>query len=134
MEHQVDSPREFVLAGNALFTVMNEATGNRFTFKVKKHDEKDLWFVKVLTGPENENDYRYLGTIFDSGVFRLTNGSKISKEAMSFKVFDWFWRHIETLPEKVKVYHEGRCGRCGRTLTVPESILSGYGPECINYI
>jgi len=24
-----------------------------------------------------------------------------------------------------------RCGRCGRVLTVPESVESGFGPECI---
>ncbi|MGQ4872128.1 MAG: DUF6011 domain-containing protein, partial [Candidatus Thorarchaeota archaeon] len=32
------------------------------------------------------------------------------------------------LPEKVRIWHEGKCGRCGRRLTVPESIESGYGP------
>jgi len=32
------------------------------------------------------------------------------------------------------VFHEGACGRCGRTLTVPESIASGFGPECIRYV
>ena len=26
--------------------------------------------------------------------------------------------------------HEGRCGRCGRALTVPESIDTGFGPHC----
>jgi hypothetical protein len=29
-----------------------------------------------------------------------------------------------------EVYHEGRCGRCNRKLTVPESIETGLGPEC----
>jgi hypothetical protein len=36
------------------------------------------------------------------------------------------------LPSGWEFRHEGRCGRCGRTLTVPESIDSGFGPECIN--
>jgi hypothetical protein len=27
-------------------------------------------------------------------------------------------------------HHEGKCGRCGRLLTVPSSIESGIGPEC----
>lgn len=31
---------------------------------------------------------------------------------------------------KVEVWHEGKCCRCGRKLTVPESIESGIGPEC----
>jgi hypothetical protein len=32
------------------------------------------------------------------------------------------------------VWHEGRCGRCGRKLTVPESIESGFGPECASIL
>jgi hypothetical protein len=38
------------------------------------------------------------------------------------------------MPDGVVIWHEGRCGRCGRRLTVPESIESGYGPECIGKI
>ena len=34
------------------------------------------------------------------------------------------------LPEGYEARHEGRCARCGRALTVPESIDSGFGPEC----
>jgi hypothetical protein len=30
----------------------------------------------------------------------------------------------------LEVWHEGRCGACGRRLTVPESIERGLGPEC----
>ena len=30
---------QFILAGNALFTVENAETGNRFTFKVRKTDD-----------------------------------------------------------------------------------------------
>jgi len=28
------------------------------------------------------------------------------------------------------LHHEGKCGRCGRKLTVPLSIETGIGPEC----
>lgn len=31
---------------------------------------------------------------------------------------------------KVEIWHEGRCGRCARRLTVPASIVIGIGPEC----
>jgi hypothetical protein len=34
------------------------------------------------------------------------------------------------LPGSVDVLHSGRCGRCGRTLTTPDSIERGLGPEC----
>ena len=33
-------------------------------------------------------------------------------------------------PPNFVVRHDGRCGRCGRQLTVPSSIDKGIGPEC----
>ena len=32
------------------------------------------------------------------------------------------------------VYHVGKCGRCGKKLTDPESILTGLGPSCSKYM
>jgi hypothetical protein len=47
-------------------------------------------------------------------------------------VFDYVLNKLKTnkLPEFVEVWHEGKCGKCGRALTVPSSILTGIGPEC----
>ncbi len=125
--------KDFIKAGKAIFTLENEKTGNRFTYKVKKCGEKELWFVSVLSGPDNYSNYKYLGTIFGT-TFRSTGKAKISKDALSFKAFNWlnnFWNSSSELPEDVKVHHEGRCGRCGKRLTVPESIQTGFGPECV---
>ena len=33
-----------------------------------------------------------------------------------------------TFHEALEVWHEGKCCRCGRTLTVPESVKLGIGP------
>lgn len=52
---------------------------------------------------------------------------------MKAKVFPWLWSYINAardLPVQVEVWHEGRCGHCGRRLTVPESIADGLGPRC----
>jgi hypothetical protein len=38
-----------------------------------------------------------------------------------------------SLPEGYKIQHEGKCCRCGRTLTTPESIERGIGPECVKH-
>jgi hypothetical protein len=134
MSHTLENPKDFVLAGKAIFTVENEKTGNRFTFKVKQakdHDGtvKPVWFVSVLNGPDNGSNYAYIGTIFENH-FRWTAKSTVSRECQSFKVFDWMMKSNLLLPTFVKIHHEGRCGRCGRRLTVPESIKNGLGPEC----
>jgi hypothetical protein len=133
---QLPDWRSFVKARHAVFTVANSDTGNRFTFKVTKHEDRDLWFVSVLRGPDNESDYTYVGAIFGH-TFRLTRGSRVGEDARSFRVFRWLHDCLESrvdLPAAVHVYHEGCCGRCGRRLTVPESIRQGFGPECIRHI
>jgi len=123
--------KQFALAGNATFTVTSKRTGTRFTFKVRKPKPEAPHFVKVLTGPDNENSYTFLGTIFPDGTFKHGQRSSIGPDAPSAVAFAWLWSHIdEDLSKAVEVHHEGRCCRCGRKLTVPESIESGIGPEC----
>jgi hypothetical protein len=134
-DQKLDKPLEFIKAGKAIFTIMNTKTGNRFTYKVKKVKNKKLWFVSVLNGPDNYSNYSYIGAIFGDD-FRHTKSSKVNKDAVSFQAFAWTLKQLQqgTLPEVVTIHHEGRCGRCGRRLTVPESIESGYGPECIKLV
>ena len=35
------------------------------------------------------------------------------------------------LEDYIELWHEGRCGKCGRVLTVPTSISTGFGPDCL---
>jgi len=132
---------EFMLAGNALLTIENEQTGSRYTYRIKGRktgNGKILYFVNVLSGSNNETDYRYVGTIFfekgaAEGEFRLTSKSRVSAQCKSFKAFYWLFNMLQqgnALPEHINFYHAGSCGKCGRTLTVPESIETGLGPHC----
>ena len=139
--------KSFVLAGNATFTVTSRKTGTRFTYKVKASDDGKLHFVSVLTGPDNWTNYSYMGVIAPAQPegnpslgaapvlqFRFARPEKarVSASAPSAQGFAWLWRNLDNpaLTEKVEVHHEGKCCRCGRKLTVPESIESGIGPEC----
>lgn len=125
-----DVALNFIFGGNSIFTCRNTKTGNRFTFKVTKHKKEDVFFVKVLTNPDV---YEFIGSIRKESQYKHSPKSRISTEAQSVKVFDFLVNKLRTntLPEFVEIWHEGRCGRCGRTLTVPDSIISGFGPECI---
>ena len=122
-----------MLAGNSILTFKSLETGNHFTFKVKKHKEKNLWFVFYLGGPDNGNDFRYLGTIL-KGDFRLTRNSRCTTNSQVYKVFKWIFNILkfgDKFPENLEAWHEGICGKCGRKLTVPESIENGFGPVCM---
>lgn len=124
-------PKQFVLAGRAIFTVTSLKTGSHFTFRAFRGNREDSpTFVGVLTGQNNLRDYSFLGTIFRDESFRHSPKSRISQDAPSAKAFLWFWRHINNLPGTVSFSHAGRCAVCGRLLTSPESLLMGVGPEC----
>ncbi len=129
--------RRFALGGNARITAVSKKTGTRFTYRIRRPAEDKPWFVQALTGSDNEGDYTFFGTIFADGAFRPSAKSRITPDAPSVKAFAWIWSQLRAdgeLPDTLDLHHEGRCGRCGRALTVPESIESGFGPECINHI
>ena len=137
-----DAVPAFVTSGRALFTVVGREA--RFTFKVQapKVDRTTgervapeaaaVRFVSVLTGTDNENDYSFLGTVFADGTYRPSPKAKVAPDSASAKAAKWFFGRVQakSLPEALEVWHHGKCCRCGRTLTVPESIHNGVGPEC----
>ena len=136
--------RTFALAGNARLTLVSQKTGARFTFRVRAKDvparegaaapdaTKTLFFVQLLNGQDNDSDYVFLGTIFEGTTYRHGGKSPVSSDAPSAKGFAWAWSFLAkgTLPPGCEIWHEGKCGRCGRALTVPSSIASGIGPVC----
>lgn len=132
--------RTFILAGNARVTLVSEKTGARFTYRVRASKSREgderppVHFVALLSGPDNDADYQFLGTVFADGTFRVSAKSRIGADAPSAKAFAYAWAHLSRgqLPPQCEVWHEGRCGKCGRTLTVPESIATGLGPVCAN--
>lgn len=130
---RIEDVRTFLLAGNARFTLVSKRTATRFSYRIRASEDKRVFFVGVLTGTNNEAHYAYLGTIRPAHLeYTWGHKSKIAASAPSSNGFAWFWDHVRAgrLPATVEVWHEGRCGRCGRTLTVPQSIERGIGPDC----
>ena len=136
MNNQIKDSR-FFSGGRALFTVGN-GKGEHYTFKIRQpKGENKPFFVSMLVGQNNENDYAYLG-IFNpkNNAVVLTAKSKYTEETKPVKVIRWAIQIIadgRNLPEGYTIQHEGKCCRSGRTLTTPESIENGIGPECIKH-
>jgi len=137
--------RRYLEAGNATFTVVSRKTGTRFTFRARRPEPKPnarrpIW-IHVLTGADNESAYSFLGTLWETPQWGLTftpsPKSTVGRDAPSRKALEWLVKCLAVNPAKLfasaDVWHEGRCGRCGRKLTVPGSIASGFGPECITH-
>lgn len=133
----VDSVRQFALAGNATLTLLSLANGTRSTYKIRRPKKDGPFFVGLLRGSDNENDFDFMGSIHGAvagsvGLYFHGNKSKIRPYAQGAYAFTWFWFHLREnkISDSIEVWHEGRCGRCGRKLTVPSSIEHGIGPEC----
>lgn len=136
--------RDYILGSNATLTLTSAKTGSHFTYKVKqgwdrqanKRDLTTPYFVYVLSGPDNTDDYTYIGMIKSDGQSCLLAGQKGRSDAPSFQAFSWMWEHLnrDSIPEQLTIQHAGSCCRCGWQLTDPNSIASGIGPECATYI
>lgn len=123
--------RRFMLAGRARMTLVSRKTGTRFTYRITMQAGTPH-FVSVLTGPDNRTAFTFLGTLFQERYWAHGKNSKIGRTAPSSLAWVWALPHLlqGRLPPGCEVWHEGKCGRCGRALTVPESIALGLGPEC----
>ena len=145
-----DRALEFIRAGKAIMTIESKRTQKHFTFKfntpkrdaeknpLKKWDDTPVW-VRLLTGPNNDDrgNYTFIGTIFGKKYFHGKRTS-VSEEAQAIKALKYWFNSIIQKKEKnlqlIDLYHEGRCMKCGRKLTTPESIERGIGPVCDDWI
>ena len=131
--------RDFFLGGKATFTVQNNETGQHRTYKIRKPEPtaqfpNPAWFVKVMTGTDNEKSYSYIGKLDpQTGGVTLTSASKFTEDSDTVKAARWVMGRVINglqIPDQMDIRHSGKCGRCGRTLTTPESLDRGIGPEC----
>jgi len=123
---------------NGLITVKS-TTGQHRTFRIRTKNNNAKFapgkrIVELLTGPDNTSDYRGFAFINEDrlGVAYIALWGKQKESDGKFYagVKDilenpgkWKERGFEFLVE-------GRCRKCNRVLTVPESIQSGIGPKC----
>jgi hypothetical protein len=117
---------------NGIITMKSLKTGEHRTFEIKtqKPDAKFMPGVRLLSilqGPDNTSDYRSIG--FVNTVGQVILWRKHREELF----YLWIAAALE-VPEryldKVEFSFEGRCRRCNRLLTTPESVASGIGPVC----
>lgn len=131
----------FIFAGKAIFTARGKSS--RFTYKVRMPIRngtrvENMRYVYVMTGPDNYGSYSYIGCLIKRAgtwEFRFKETKfNLNESSVSVVAFKWIMNRILHglhIPDNVEIWHEGHCGKCGRRLTVPESIERGFGPECI---
>jgi hypothetical protein len=142
--------RKQVLGGNSTFTIVFGESVGRYTFKVKSNkkdrdsnwstgnQDKSLYWVSVKIGPgDGYDDYLTIGRLVKNidGEYKFLPAHDKRNGKMHFAavMFRSFWIPLENgcrLFPGWEFYHATTCCVCGRKLTVPESIVSGIGPEC----
>jgi hypothetical protein len=149
--NDITNPK-FFTAGHAKFTI-SSPKGEHYTFRIGHKEETQPLFISLMTGPDNENSFTYVGILSapenrptcratsilpvlskdSQHEIWFTAKSKMNAESTPIKVLRWALAQIikgNPLPSGYAVQHAGKCCCCGRTLTTPESISSGIGPIC----
>lgn len=130
---------KYVMAGKATFTLHLAYSEKRYTYRVNQDmNNPRRFFVRVLFGADNEQDYRYIGLFYDDTLkLRVTKASSVSAAHPAVDLFDILLDEIACRDNsdqwRLEIYKSKHCARCGRLLTTPESIERGLGPECQYY-
>ena len=148
---RIDEILDFMLSGKASMTLQSVPTGKHYSYKIVRAKPRPYespsvplrWWVSLLTGPDNSTDFQgKIGQLVQArgGSIRYARhrGVKLKAEAQPIAGFVWMLDQLVEdtnssqlkLDEQILIYHSGRCGRCGRKLTDPESIRTGLGPVC----
>lgn len=144
--HKLDVPafKTFIFQGKALFTLENKEKGTNITFKIQKlkrkrdqPEETRLFDVHVNAVNNLSQNSRFLGQV-DRKMKTFKPHPRIDKTHIGIQTINWLiekWGDLEKIEAggNLGMYHQGVCCKCGLTLTVPESIENGIGPQCKKY-
>ena len=88
-------------------------------------------FVYVI----HEDHMYYIGMI-SHHTFKLTANSAFDEDTESVKGAKYIMRMVNEpgliASTPMKIYHNGKCAVCGRSLDSEKSIASGVGPKCLH--
>jgi hypothetical protein len=131
--------RNFIFAGRSVFTLENNETKNYITFRIKQIKRlgkiiPNQFGIECKVLGDNTAGYNFLGFL-DLNKKTFKRWSRLPNDYVGYKTLFWLLQNLESIEDlkcypKLAIYHEGCCCKCGRPLTVPESIDSGIGPEC----
>jgi hypothetical protein len=123
---------------NGRFTI-ESASGQHRTFQIRTQ-KPDAEFapgkrvLSLLVGPENTANYKGFAFVDEEGIHVWASKAKQSDVYETYAEQLWslaldgafsLWADVG-----YRIMMAGRCFRCGRPLTVPQSIRDGIGPVC----
>ena len=136
---------------NGIYTIRFTKSGDHRTLRVKTVRQGKLQgkrILELLTGPDNESSYTAFAFVEDDHVMVWKSKRAPAKPRGYFEGSYWSplyskWQKAAAVFTDLVLRGQGgywksycelmlsaNCRRCNRTLTTPESIEAGIGPEC----
>lgn len=129
--------KPYIMGGNSTFTIYSDKLKKRYTYHVVRDKSlKSRYIVSLFYGSDNvdfKGSYRFLGIFYDDTMTLNVNSIGDYKRDAA-KMLDYFLGIVSnkhTWPQTCEFYPSKKCARCGRTLTTPESVKRGIGPDCL---
>ena len=135
MSHELigkDAIFNYVTGGHAVVTLQSESgIHHTYSFHAPKERKpgEDTLFISTLV---DSNTWVYVG-MYKNKDFHFTKASAYSKDSAIVKGIAFILKLMLKdgfHDDRMHLYHEGVCCRCGRPLTNPASIALGIGPTC----
>lgn len=134
----------YVTGGNAIFTLVSPRTGRRYTYKMlRSKSSPSQYEIRMLQGDDNTDSkqYHFIGRFYDEDKHKIWFASvptrwatyKLWPNILSYSEKAISWVLLKTqqyLDKGLQFWMSGHCAKCGRLLTDPESIVTGFGPHC----
>lgn len=118
---------KYALAGRSYFMV--QTSKGKYHYKMS-YKNGSIWFIY---GSENGDDFKYIGCIGANHLLYITPDKcefKTGDLILGCLAYIWSLARAEKDDERILVYHDGICSKCGRQLTDEVSINLGLGPVC----
>lgn len=121
-----------IFTHNGVLTVRSTRTGDHRTFRIRTQPNDSKFapgerVLSMLFGPDNTSDYRGFAFVKDDRLVIWNKHKGTQMEELANMLV-----HLDRFESKglVEINFEGRCRKCNRALTTPESVESGIGPIC----
>ena len=120
------------------FTLANSKTGTHLTFRSRRPTGWTIdspVLVDVMAGPDNGDDFLFLGSVSRRGGYKPSTKSKATggHGEKAHRTMQWIVSHLlqdSPLPDALVIMGSRKCAKCGQKLTRPESLQIGLGPVC----
>lgn len=129
--------KPYLTAGNTTFTLYSAKLDKRYTYHILQDKKvKNRYIVKLMYKSDNEDleeSFKFLGLFYEDSMTLKVNSIGVYKQDAA-QMLDYFLSIVDKRrewPTTCEFYPSRKCARCGRTLTTPESITRGIGPDCL---